>query len=125
VQYIVAMARAAAQADKEADAIIAALHRASESAVDTTLAAINKKLEKNPPLMYHIHALLHNEEWTAVLEASALGITSRCGDKPVVVGKKLKKDLKKFEHLQRPREHKPCAKKRVNIYIYIYIYIYI
>ena len=97
------MARESAKADKEAAAIMHSLTKASEAAVETTLESINEKLKNNTPLMYHIHALLHNEDWTSVLEASALGITSRCcGDKPVSKDtKKLKKEVRKFEHLTR------------------------
>ena len=109
------MARESAKADKEADAILQSLKRASEAAVETTLNSINEKLKGNTPLMYHIHALLHNEDWTNVLEASALGITSRCGEKPVSKDRKLKKEVRKFEHLTR------LALKRVHTYLYMKI----
>ena len=54
------------------------------------------------PLMYHINALLHNEEWTAVLKASINGIAAvaAIGDKP---GKewRLRTGIRKFGHLDR------------------------
>ena len=108
------MARESAKADKEAAAIMHSLTKASEAAVETTLESINEKLKNNTPLMYHIHALLHNEDWTSVLEASALGITSRCcGDKPVSKEtKKLQRGVKKFKHLTR------LALIRVHTYLY-------
>lgn len=97
--------RQTAKAEKEADAIIASLRSAGEAAVATTLAGITKELKLNPPLMYHIHALLQNDEWKAVLEASAFGdqaqgSQSSNGEKP---GKEraLRQGSKKFEHLQR------------------------
>ena len=77
------MARQARQADKEADAIMAALSRASDAAVETTLMGIAEKLRDNIPLMYHINGLLCNPEWTAVLENSIKGVAAvQCGEKP-------------------------------------------
>ena len=96
-------AREAAKAEKEADIIIASLGRASEAATATTLATITETLRHNTPLMYHIAALLQNEEWRGVLEAAALGKarpTESSGEKPVAE-KKLRGNVKKFEHLPR------------------------
>ena len=108
------MSRELARADKEAAAIMQSLSKASEAAIETTLESINEKLKNNTPLMYHIHALLNNEDWTSVLEASALGIAnSCCSDKPVSKDtKKLKKEVKKFEQLTR------LALIRVHTYLY-------
>ena len=95
-------AREAAKADKEADIIISSLARASEAATATTLGSIVETLKGNVPLMYHIHALLQNEEWKAVLEAAALGHSgstdNASGAKPDVE-RKLRTNVKKFEHL--------------------------
>ena len=94
-------AREAAKVEKEADIIIARLGRASEAATATTLATITDTLRDNTPLMYHIAALLQNEEWKGVLEAAALGKaspTQSSGEKPVAE-KKLRGSVKKFEHL--------------------------
>ena len=91
------------RAEKEADVIIQSLGRASESAVATTLASITETLKSNVPLMYHIHALLQNEEWMGVLTASAMGYTSSIqgnGDKPAAQ-RRLRGNMKKFEHLTR------------------------
>ena len=95
--------RALKMADKEAEVILASMHRASEAAVETTLAGIVEKLKQNVPLMYHIAALLNNEEWTAVLEASLHSggqAPKASGDKPEKVWK-LRTALKKFGHLDR------------------------
>ena len=91
------------RAEKEADVIIQSLSRASESAVATTLASITQTLKMNVPLMYHIHALLENEEWRGVLTASAMGYTGSTqdiGDKPAPP-RKIRTNVKKFEHLTR------------------------
>ena len=90
------------RAEKEADVIMQSLQRASESVVATTLQGITDTLKGNVPLMYHIHALLQNDEWRGVLNASAHGIAAptQTGDKPAPA-KKLKVNLKKFEHLSR------------------------
>ena len=98
-----ASVRETLKAEKEADAIMHSLSRASESAVATTLAAITECLKQNTPLMYHIHALLKNDDWRAVLEASAKGQATAeggSGDKPDQ-GRKLRANVKKFEHLTR------------------------
>lgn len=58
------MARLAKAAEKEAELIIASLARASDAAVETALNSVTEKLRQNIPLMYHINALLNNEEWT-------------------------------------------------------------
>ena len=99
-------ARETQRAEKEADVIMASLARASEAATATTLASITGTLRNNTPLMYHIHALLQNDEWRGVLEAAARGHAApveRSGDKPDK-DKKLRTNLKKFEHLPRQRQ---------------------
>ena len=103
-----ANSRETAKAEKEADIILSSLARASEAATATTLLAITETLKK-VPLMYHIHALLQNEEWKAVLEAAALGhsaSTDTSGAKPDKEWK-LRTNVKKFEHLTRQRQPKP------------------
>ena len=95
--------RDAAKAEKTADAVIASLRSAGEAATATTLAAITKSLKTNTPLMYHIHALLQNDEGRAVLEASAYGGEEEVdlGDKPASQKQHpLRATLKKFEHLK-------------------------
>ena len=54
-------------------------------------------------MMYHINALLNNEEWTAVLEASALGKATgvASGDKPEAKVTKIRSGSTKFAHLTR------------------------
>ena len=82
------MARQAKAADK--DGAPGKSIRASDAAVETTLMSITDKLKMSPPLMYHINALLNNEEWTAVLTSSICGgqgAQDDCGDKPGI-GKK-------------------------------------
>ena len=80
--------------------------RASDAAVETTLVSITEKLKMSPPLMYHINALLNNEEWTVVLTYSiprGQGAQDDCGDKPGS-GKKawrLRAGMKKLAHLDR------------------------
>ena len=77
-------ARAQAKAEKEADDVQRALCLASQGAIDTCLANINEKLRSNVPLMYHLGALLQNEEWTATLLNSVPSTmaTANSGDKP-------------------------------------------
>ena len=77
-------AREEKAANKEAEAVLASLSRAGEAAVTQTLDDIREVLKKDAPLMYHINALLHNQEWTAVLKASINGIAAvaASGDKP-------------------------------------------
>ena len=91
------------RADKEADIIMQSLARASESAVATTLERITERLKNNVPLMYHINALLENDEWRGVLIASSQGFkgTNISGDKPAAA-KKLRANVKMFGHLVRP-----------------------
>jgi len=99
--------RDVAKAEKEADVIVQSLRSAGEAAVATTLAGITGILKNNRPLLYHISALLHNEEWKGVLLASALGDNDEpespggpsSGAKPVV--RKLRVGVKKFEQLTR------------------------
>ena len=106
-----AKGREAKQAEKEAEAIVKSLQSAGEAAVATTLAGITKKLKENRPLMYHISALLHNEEWSGVLINSALGMdgekdpASPCGDKPAL--RKLRVGVKTFQNLQRTLSQGP------------------
>ena len=106
-----AKGREAKQAEKEAETIVKSLQSAGEAAVATTLAGITKKLKENRPLMYHISALLHNEEWSGVLINSALGMdgekdpASPCGDKPVL--RKLRVGVKTFQHLSRTLSQGP------------------
>ena len=100
------MARQAKAAEKEAELIIASLSRASDAAVETTLNSVTDKLRQNIPLMYHINALLNNEEWTAVLTSSIEGATSATGDSGDKPGSgkkvwKLRAGLKKLGHLDR------------------------
>jgi len=95
---------AAKRADKEADAIFSSLKKASEAAIATTLTAITDKLRGDTPLMYHVSALLQNEEWTGVLRASISGEDAQTasGDQPVEPPKKkLRQGTKKFVHLTR------------------------
>ena len=63
--------RAEKAADKEAAAILASLSRAGEAAIEQTVEDTVKILRADPGLLYHLNALLHNEEWKAVLRASA------------------------------------------------------
>ena len=94
----------ARKAEQEADVILRSLSRASESAIATTLASIPARLEKNTPLMYHIHALLENEEWRAVLEASAKGVVDAAKSQIPEVkqkGRPLRVNVKTFGHLTR------------------------
>ena len=82
---------------------MAALSRASDAAVETTLMGIAEKLRDNIPLMYHINGLLCNPEWTAVLENSIKGVAAvQCGEKP---GNKkqwtLRMGARKLFHLDR------------------------
>ena len=94
------------KAEKEADLVVQSLRSAGDAAVATTLAGITTVLSKNRPLMYHIHALLNNEECRNVLQASALGEAeeeaagSPSGAKPDK-GPKLRAGLTKFEQLRR------------------------
>ena len=95
-------AREEKAANKEAEAVLASLSRAGEAAVAQTLDDIREILKKDAPLMYHINALLHNPEWTAVLKASINGIAAvaASGDKPVK-GWRLRSGIRKFGHLDR------------------------
>ena len=100
------MARQAKAAEKEAELIIASLSRASDAAVETTLNSVTEKLRQNIPLMYHINALLNNEEWTAVLTSSigsGQSAQEGSGDKPDSAKKawRLRAGVKKLGHLDR------------------------
>ncbi len=94
--------RVSMKADKEVGIILSSLAKASEAAIETTLNGIVDKLKSNIPLMYHIHALLNNEEWTGVLEASISGNVSApdSGEKPDKEWK-LRSGMKKLAHLDR------------------------
>ena len=100
--------REAAKAEKEADVVVQYLRSAGDAAVATTLAGITNVLKTNRPLMYHIHALLLNEEWKSVLMASATGHgededggSPSSGAKPAKSHQKLRAKMQKFEHLAR------------------------
>ena len=95
-------AREEKAANKEAEAVLASLSRVGEAAVTQTLDDIREVLKKDAPLMYHINALLHNQEWTAVLKASINGIAAVApsGDKPAK-GWRLRAGIRKFGHLGR------------------------
>ena len=108
--------REVAKAEKSAELIVQSLKSAGEAAVATTLAGITDVLKGNPPLMYHISALLHNPEWRGVLMASAMGgdqgsaePTDPTGAKPAKVTK-LRTNIKKFEQLT--RRSPPLFKKK-------------
>ena len=97
--------RAEKAADKEAAAILASLSRAGEAAVEQTIQDTVGILRQDPGLLYHLNALLHNEQWKEVLRASANPKTEG-GDKPDGdhgQGKKLRTTMKKFGHLDRRR----------------------
>ena len=79
------------------------LSHASEAAVDTAMNQIEDKLRSNTPLLYHLWALLHNEEWTAVLIAS---ITAKKPDpnaatSQALAKRRLRNGMKKIGHLSR------------------------
>ena len=100
-----AMARARMEAEKQAEGIVQSLSHASEAAIETTLTQIKEKLSTNVPLMYHIWALLHNDDWTAVLVASINGhaaASNAATSQPAK--KKLRAGIKKLFHLSRPRK---------------------
>ena len=108
--------RAEKAADKEAAAILASLSRAGEAAIEQTVEDTVKILRADPGLLYHLNALLHNEEWKAVLRASAGAKPAESGEKPETEqpqGKRLRAGLKKFEHLDRRRaEESSCPELR-------------
>ncbi|CAK0851989.1 unnamed protein product [Prorocentrum cordatum] len=90
-------------ADKQAEAIVASLAHAGSAATEQAISSVCEVLRKDVALLYHVNALLHNDEWRAVLKASAEG---QCGAKPEGpppedVGKKLRVGIKKFGHLSR------------------------
>ena len=95
-------AREEKAANKEAEAVLASLSRAGEAAIAQTLDDIREALTRYVPLMYHLNALPHNPEWTAVLKASINGIAAvaASGDKPVK-GWRLRSGIRKFAHLDR------------------------
>ena len=93
-------------AEKEADLVLKSLSRAGDAAIQTTLKDICEKLKTNVPLMYHISALLHNPEWTGVLEASIAGGgggAASSGEKPGTPRKqwKFRVNAKRFTHLDK------------------------
>ena len=101
--------KAVAEAGKEASFIIQSLKKASISAMETTLKSIVTRLKNNTPLMYHIAALLENDEWRGVLEESIHGIEKKDATaksqtaqavEPVVAKEwKLRVGVKKMYHL--------------------------
>ena len=100
--------RETAKAEKEAEVVVQSLRSAGDAAVATTLAGITNVLKANRPLMYHIHALLLNEEWKSVLMATAMGDgedeaggSPSSGAKPEKSHQKLRAKLCKFEQLTR------------------------
>ena len=115
-------ARDQMKAEQEVEVIMKSLARAGESAVATTLAAITQRLEANTPLMYHIHALLENDEWRGVLDASARGstnpATSQQEKDAKAAEKKLRTTTKYFDHLKRrfPRLCKQYIKQYTIIF---------
>jgi hypothetical protein len=96
--------REAKAAEKEADAVLASLARAGDAAISQTLKDICEKLKGNTPLMYHINALLHNQEWTAVLESNIAGNSetpdAATSQKPKKEWK-VRSNVKKLSHLPR------------------------
>ena len=96
------------RAEKQAEVVVQSLRSAGDAAVATTLAGITNVLKANRPLMYHIHALLLNEEWKSVLMATAMGDgedeaggSPSSGAKPEKSHQKLRARLYKFEQLTR------------------------
>ena len=72
--------------------------------MDQALAEVVDTLQKDPPLLYHINALLKSEEWRNVLK-NALSGDERFGEKPATSeqeGRKVRLGLKKFNTLSRP-----------------------
>ena len=104
--------RAEKAADKEAAAILASLSRAGEAAIEQTIEDTVKILRADTGLLYHLNALLHNSEWTAVLKASlevSQAAGSSGGEKPaekVKEGRKLRANVTRFVHLCKRRGHK-------------------
>ena len=101
-------------ANKEAEAVLKSLSRAGDAAVAQTLEDIREIWKKYAPLMYHINALLHNQEWTAVLKASINGIAAvaASGDKPGK-GWRLRAGIRKFGHLDRSVMQLLCYSQHV------------
>ena len=97
------MARAQKEAEQQADDIVTSLSHASEAAVDTAMNQIEDKLRINIPLLYHLWALLHNEEWTAVLIASmsAKRPDQNAATSQALAKRKLRNDIKRIGHLTR------------------------
>jgi hypothetical protein len=130
-------AREAKQAEKEADVVIASLSRAGDAAISQTLEDICDKLKGNPPLMYHINALLHNDEWTGVLQSSIAGEAATAAAAAATSQKtkvwNLRVAVKKFCHLSRhththTRTHAHTQARtytHLHIYIYTHVYVYI
>ena len=104
--------RAEKAADKEAAAILASLSRAGEAAIEQTIEDTVRILRADTGLLYHLNALLHNSEWTAVLRASlevSQSAGSPGGEKPaekVKEGRKLRANVTKFVHLCKRRGQK-------------------
>ena len=97
--------REAAKAGKTADAAIASLRRAGEESRASALLDIMTDLQINSVVMYHIHALLQNQEWRAELEASANGPSDGENDSGVLHPSHkqtlLQGRIKRFEHLRK------------------------
>ena len=102
-------ARERKAAEKEADVILKSLSEASEAGHATCLNQVVAILKDDPPLMYHINALLHNEEWKNVLKhAASAPATKPDTDQNVEESgssrdRPLRATCKKIEHLKRRR----------------------
>ena len=107
-------AREEKAANKEAEAVLKSLSRAGDAAVAQTLDDIREILKKDAPLMYHINALLHNPECTAVLKASINGIAAvaASGDK-LGKGWRLRAGIRRFGHLDRRVMQLLCSSKHL------------
>ena len=103
---LVPVSRADKAADKEAAAILASLSRAGEAAIEQTLQDTVLILRADSALLYHLNALLHNEEWKGVLKASlnrAPTDDRDSGEQPAKEGRKLRQGARKFKQLARQR----------------------
>ena len=104
--------RADKAADKVAADILASLSVAGVAAIEQTIEDTVRILRADTGLLYHLNALLHNSEWTAVLKASlevSPSAGSSGGDKPAEKekeGRKLRANVTKFVHLCKRRGQK-------------------
>ena len=102
-------ARERKAAEKEADVILKSLSEASEAAQPTCLNQVVAILKDDPLLMYHINALLHNEEWKGVLKHAAAAPATKPdadqnGEEPGGSRERpLRATCKKIDHLKRRR----------------------